>query len=131
MGSGQPGATSFMEDYTYHLGPGEPKILGAHMLEVCPSIAAGDTALRDPPLGIGNRSDPVRLVFDALPGKGFVVDSSTLATGSGSSRTRSRSCLLTRRSPSSQWRGPSGKPAPSLSTSTESWLMAAARTTPP
>ena len=49
MGAGQPGGTSFMEDYTYHLGPGEPKILGAHMLEVCPSIAAGRPALRDPP----------------------------------------------------------------------------------
>ena len=49
MGAGQPGGISFMEDYTYHLGPGEPKILGAHMLEVCPSIASWDTALRDPP----------------------------------------------------------------------------------
>ena len=73
MGAGQPGGTSFMEDYTYHLGPGEPKILGAHMLEVCPSIAAGTPRCEIHPLGIGNREDPVRLVFDALPGKGFVV----------------------------------------------------------
>ena len=45
------GGTSFMEDYTYHLGPGEPKILGAHMLEVCPTIAADTPTLRDPPAG--------------------------------------------------------------------------------
>ena len=49
IGAGSPGGTSFMEDYTYHLGPGTPKILGAHMLEVCPSIAAGPAADRDPP----------------------------------------------------------------------------------
>ncbi len=68
MGAGQPGGTSFMEDYTYHLGPGEPKVLGAHMLEVCPSIAAARPSCEIHPLGIGNRSDPVRLVFDAEPG---------------------------------------------------------------
>ena len=51
MGRDQPGGTSFMEDYTYHLAPGEEKILGAHMLEVCPTIAAGQPTLRDPPAG--------------------------------------------------------------------------------
>jgi L-arabinose isomerase len=66
MGAGLPGGTSFMEDYTYHLGPGEPKVLGAHMLEICPSIAAGKPSCEIHPLGIGNRSDPVRLVFDAM-----------------------------------------------------------------
>ena len=71
MGAGQPGGTSFMEDYTYHLGPGEPKVLGAHMLEVCPTIAADKPRCEIHPLGIGNRSDPVRLVFDALAGQGF------------------------------------------------------------
>src|SRR5207253_1981393 len=70
---GRPGGTSFMEDYTYHLGPGEPKILGAHMLEVCPSIAAGTPACEIHPLSIGHREDPVRLVFDAAPGAGFVA----------------------------------------------------------
>ena len=62
-----------MEDYTYHFGPGEPKVLGAHMLEVCPSIAAGTPSCEIHPLGIGDRADPVRLVFDARPGEGFVV----------------------------------------------------------
>jgi L-arabinose isomerase len=65
--------TSFMEDYTYHFGPGTPKILGAHMLEVCPTIAAGRPRAEIHPLGIGNREDPVRLVFDAAPGPAAVV----------------------------------------------------------
>ena len=62
-----------MEDYTYHLGPGEPKILGAHMLEVCPSISAERPSCEIHPLGIGDREDPVRLVFTAASGPGFVV----------------------------------------------------------
>ncbi|MST34074.1 L-arabinose isomerase [Acidimicrobiaceae bacterium USS-CC1] len=73
MGEGLPGGTSFMEDYTYHLGPGQPKILGAHMLEVCPSIAAGRPSCEIHPLSIGGRDDPVRLVFDAAPGPAIVV----------------------------------------------------------
>ena len=70
---GLPGGTSFMEDYTYHLVPGEEKILGAHMLEVCPSIAADRPRVEIHPLGIGGREDPVRLVFDGAPGPAFVV----------------------------------------------------------
>nr|WP_238161142.1 L-arabinose isomerase [Kribbella antibiotica] len=68
-----PGGTSFMEDYTYNLTPGAERILGAHMLEVCPSIAAGTPTAEIHPLGIGGREDPVRLVFDAAPGPGVVV----------------------------------------------------------
>jgi L-arabinose isomerase len=73
MGGNDSGGTSFMEDYTYHWGPGTPKILGAHMLEVCPSIAAGKPRVEIHPLGIGDREDPVRLVFDAEPGPAIVV----------------------------------------------------------
>ncbi len=72
-GAGTGLGTSFMEDYTYHFGPGTPKILGAHMLEVCPSIAAAQPSCEIHPLSIGNREDPVRLVFDAAPGRGLVV----------------------------------------------------------
>nr|WP_203731946.1 L-arabinose isomerase [Actinoplanes durhamensis] len=72
-GHGLPGGTSFMEDYTYHLGPGPQRILGAHMLEVCPSIAAQKPTLEIHPLGIGGREDPVRLKFSAAPGPGVVV----------------------------------------------------------
>jgi L-arabinose isomerase len=73
MGTNDSRGTSFMEDYTYHWGPGTPKILGAHMLEVCPSIASGRPRVEIHPLGIGNREDPVRLVFDAVPGPAVVV----------------------------------------------------------
>ena len=63
-----PGGTSFMEDYTYHLHPDGHLVLGAHMLEVCESIAAGRPSLEVHPLGIGGKEDPVRLVFDAPAG---------------------------------------------------------------
>jgi L-arabinose isomerase len=69
----RPGGTSFMEDYTYHLVPDEAKILGAHMLEVCPTIAADQPSCEIHPLSIGGREDPVRLVFDAAPGPAVVV----------------------------------------------------------
>jgi L-arabinose isomerase len=63
-----PGGTSFMEDYTYDLSPGGELVLGAHMLEICPSIAGNKPAVEIHPLGIGGKSDPVRLVFDAHEG---------------------------------------------------------------
>jgi L-arabinose isomerase len=66
--SGLPGGTSFMEDYTYHLAPKREKVLGAHMLEVCASIADGKPSLEVHPLGIGGKSDPARLVFGVAPG---------------------------------------------------------------
>ncbi len=65
---GQGGATSFMEDYTYHLDPERPLVLGAHMLEICPSIAATKPTVEVHPLGIGGKEDPARLVFDAKTG---------------------------------------------------------------
>jgi len=68
MGAGLPGGTSFMEDYTYHFDPSGMKVLGAHILEICESIAAGQPSLEIHPLGIGGKADPVRLVFDTPPG---------------------------------------------------------------
>jgi len=71
MTAGRPGGVSFIEDYTYHLVKGQERILGAHMLEVCPSIADGAASkpsLEVHPLDIGGKSDPARLVFDAKPG---------------------------------------------------------------
>lgn len=67
------GGTSFMEDYTYHFGPGTPKVLGAHMLEVCPSITSAKPRIEIHPLGIGGKEDPVRMVFTATPARGRVV----------------------------------------------------------
>jgi L-arabinose isomerase len=73
MATGLPGGTSFMEDYTYHLVPDRPQVLGAHMLEVCPSISAETPSCEIHPLSIGGRADPVRLVFTASPGPAVAV----------------------------------------------------------
>jgi L-arabinose isomerase len=71
MAAGLEGGTSFMEDYTYHLEPGNMKVLGAHMLEVCASIAEGQPSLEVHPLGIGGKADPARLVFNVPSGPGL------------------------------------------------------------
>ncbi len=71
MAIGLPGGTSFMEDYTYHLAPGSKQVLGAHMLEICPSIADGKPSLQVHPLGIGGKADPARLVFNTPAGPGL------------------------------------------------------------
>ena len=73
MAEGLPGGTSFMEDYTYHLGDPVPEVLGAHMLEVCPSLATGKPSCEIHPLSIGGKSDPVRLVFDAATGPAVIL----------------------------------------------------------
>lgn len=73
MGAGKTGGTAFMEDYTYHLEQGKEYSLGAHMLEVCPSVAADKPRIEVHPLGIGGREDPARLVFEGRPGDAIVV----------------------------------------------------------
>ncbi|WP_421743444.1 L-arabinose isomerase [Cellulomonas sp.] len=73
MGAGLPGGASLMEDYTYDLTPGSERILGAHMLEICPTLTTSKPTLEIHPLGIGGKEDPVRLVFNADPGVGVVV----------------------------------------------------------
>ncbi len=72
MAQGLPGGTSFMEDYTYDFS-GTPKVLGSHMLEICPTIAADKPSLEVHPLGIGGKADPVRLVFTAPSGPAIVA----------------------------------------------------------
>ena len=73
MTQGQKGGTAFMEDYTYHIGPENKYSLGAHMLEVCPSVAAGKPRIEVHHLGIGGKEDPARLVFEGHEGKAVVV----------------------------------------------------------
>ncbi len=68
MGTGLKGGCTFMEDYTYHLNPAGMKVLGAHMLEICPTIASGKSRLEVHPLGIGGKDDPARLVFNVSEG---------------------------------------------------------------
>jgi L-arabinose isomerase len=68
MSAGLKGGVSFMEDYTYHFSASGDKVLGAHMLEICESIAASKPRLEILPLSIGGKADPVRLIFDAHTG---------------------------------------------------------------
>ena len=68
MAEGLDGGTSFMEDYTYHFEPGNMMVLGAHMLEICPSIAVEQPSLEAHPLGIGGKADPARLIFNTAAG---------------------------------------------------------------
>jgi L-arabinose isomerase len=126
MGTGRPGGTTFMEDYTYHLGPGTPRILGAHMLEVCPSVADDRPRCEIHPLSIGGREDPVRLVFNAAPGPAVVVGLSDL--GDRFRLTANTVDVITPNEPLHRlpvaravW-----KPRPSLAESAESWLLAGA-----
>ena len=122
MTEGLPGGSSFMEDYTYHFGPGEPKVLGAHMLEVCPTITDQKPKCEIHPLGIGGKDDPVRLVFNATPSHGCVVGLMDLG---GRFRIISNDIEVVKPDrdlkklpvASAVW-----KPKPSLSTSAESWI---------
>ena len=124
MGAGEPGGTSFMEDYTYHLGPGTPKILGAHMLEVCPTIAGRTAARRDPPAGHRRPGGP---------GPAGVRRRARPATMLGICDMGDRFRLVlnevdvvrrTSRCPSCRSPGRSGSRSPSCRTSAESWLTA-------
>ncbi|MPV49720.1 MULTISPECIES: L-arabinose isomerase [unclassified Pseudactinotalea] len=126
MGHGLPGGASLMEDYTYELTPGREKILGAHMLEVCPSLTRGTPRLEIHPLGIGDREDPVRLVFDADNGPAVVV-----ALADMRDRFRLTANKVTIVGPDAElpklpvaravW-----EPEPSFATSAECWLTAGA-----
>ncbi|MFF6794111.1 L-arabinose isomerase [Streptomyces filamentosus] len=126
MAHGLPGGTSFMEDYTYDLTPGQELILGAHMLEVCPSITTARPSCEIHPLGIGGREDPVRLVFDADPGPAVVVGLADM--GDRFRLVANHIDVVAPPEPlpllpvaRAVWR-----PRPDLRTSTEAWLTAGA-----
>jgi L-arabinose isomerase len=124
VAEGLPGGTSFMEDYTYHLVPGEELILGAHMLEVCPSIAAAKPSLEIHPLGIGDREDPVRLVFDAAPGDAVILGTSDLGDRFRFVANEAEVVAPSEPLPNLPVARAVWRPAPDLHTSTESWLTA-------
>jgi len=126
MATGRAGGTSFMEDYTYHLVPGEEKILGAHMLEVCPSITTQQPSLEIHPLGIGAREDPVRLRFTADPGEGVVVGLSDMGDRFRLTLNEVDVVEPDEDLPRLPVACAVWKPRPSLSTSAEAWLMAGA-----
>jgi len=126
MGQGLPGGASLMEDYTYNLVPGEEKILGAHMLEICPSLTSSRPSLEIHPLGIGGREDPVRLVFDTDPGPAVVVALSDMRdrfrlTANAIDVVPPDEPLPNLPVARAVW-----KPRPDLATSAEAWLIAGA-----
>jgi len=126
MGAGLPGGASLMEDYTYNLVPGSELILGAHMLEVCPSLTTSRPSLEVHPLGIGGREDPVRLVFDTDPGPGVVVAMSDMRerfrlTANVVEVVRPLADLPKLPVARAVW-----KPEPDFATSAEAWLTAGA-----
>ncbi|MDG6105247.1 L-arabinose isomerase [Dactylosporangium aurantiacum] len=118
------GGTSFMEDYTYDLTPGSEVILGAHMLEVCPSIALDTPSCEIHPLGIGGREDPVRLVFDATPGPAVVLGLADLGERFRLVANEVDVVAPTAPLPKLPVARAVWKPRPDLSTSAESWLTA-------
>ncbi|MFI7467970.1 L-arabinose isomerase [Nonomuraea sp. NPDC049646] len=122
----RPGGTSFMEDYTYDLTPGNELILGAHMLEVCPSIAAGTPSCEIHPLSIGGREDPVRLVFDAAPGPGIVVGLADMGDRFRLVANEIDIVAPPQPLPKLPVARAVWSPRPNLRTSTESWLTAGA-----
>lgn len=126
MGAGLPGGASLMEDYTYDLTPGDERILGAHMLEVAPSLTTAKPTLEVHPLGIGGKDDPVRLVFTADPGPAVVVALSDMRD-----RFRLVANVVEVVEPSAPLpKLPVGravwKPAPDFTTSATAWLEAGA-----
>ena len=126
MGAGLPGGASLMEDYTYNLVPGDEKILGAHMLEICPSLTTSRPSLEIHPLGIGGREDPVRLVFNTDVGPGVVVAMSDLRdrfrlTANAVDIVPPDEDLPRLPVARAVW-----KPKPDFATSAEAWLMAGA-----
>jgi L-arabinose isomerase len=124
MSVGLPGGVSFMEDYTYDFGAASPAILGAHMLEICPTIAAARPTCEIHPLFVGEREDPVRLVFTGAAGPGVVVGMVDMGT-----RLRLVANEVDAIDPPADFpRLPVARalwvPRPDLTTSAESWLLA-------
>ena len=125
MGAGLPGGASLMEDYTYDLTQGNELILGAHMLEVAPSLTSSKPRLEIHPLGIGGKEDPVRLVFTADAGPAVVVAMSDMRE-----RFRLTANVVENVESPQLPNLPVGravwKPAPDFATSTHCWLTAGA-----
>ncbi|MFA7636964.1 MAG: L-arabinose isomerase [Monoglobales bacterium] len=124
MSKGLSGGTSFMEDYTYHLPKGNEMILGAHMLEVCPSIAKGKPNIEVHPLGIGGKEDPARLTFDGTEGDAICV---SLIDMGGRMRlivNDVKAVAPLKAMPKLPVAGVMWKPLPNLQTSAEGWILA-------
>ena len=126
MAEDLPGGTSFMEDYTYDLTAGAERVLGAHMLEVCPSIAADVPSLEVHPLSIGGREDPVRLRFTAAPGDAVILGISDMGARFRLVANAVRVVDPTAPLPRLPVACAVWEPQPSWSVAAEAWLLAGA-----
>ncbi|MDR0324453.1 MAG: L-arabinose isomerase, partial [Treponema sp.] len=124
MAAGLPGGVSFMEDYTYHFEPGKEASLGAHMLEICPSISSGKPRIEVHPLGIGGKADPARLVFDAAPGKAILVTLVDLGNRFRMIVNNVESIKIENPMPKLPVARVLWKPEPSLAGAGEAWILA-------
>ncbi len=118
------GGTAFMEDYTYHFEPGNEMIMGAHMLEVCPTIAQTKPEIQVHPLGIGGREDPARLVFKSKPGAAIVVSLVDMGTHIRMIVNDIECVEQPYDMPKLPVSGVLWKPMPDLKTSAEAWIYA-------
>lgn len=116
--------TSFMEDYTYHLQPGNELVLGAHMLEVCPTIAAAKPKIEVHPLSIGGKADPARMIFDGKPGRAINASIVDLGHRFRLLVNNVEAVAPTEQMPNLPVARVLWKPLPSLSASAEAWILA-------
>ncbi|MBP1969300.1 L-arabinose isomerase [Virgibacillus natechei] len=116
--------TSFMEDYTYHLEPGNEMILGSHMLEICPTITATKPKIVVNPLSMGDKADPARLVFDGRGGDAVVASLVELGGYYRLIVNEVEAEQATEETPNLPVAKVLWKPEPSLSEATESWIYA-------
>jgi L-arabinose isomerase len=123
MASGLPGGVSFMEDYTYHFEPGKEAALGAHMLEICPSIAGGKPRIEVHPLGIGGKADPARMVFDAAPGPAVLATLIDLGNRFRMIVNEVETIKIENAMPKLPVARALWKPYPNLSAAAEAWII--------
>jgi L-arabinose isomerase len=124
MAAGLSGGVSFMEDYTYHFEPGKEAALGAHMLEICPSIADGKPRIEVHPLAIGGREDPARMVFDAAPGAAVLATLVDLGSRFRMIVNEIETIKIENKMPKLPVARALWKPYPSLSGAAEAWILA-------
>jgi L-arabinose isomerase len=123
MAAGLSGGVSFMEDYTYHFEPGKEAALGAHMLEVCPTIAGAKPRIEVHPLGIGGKADPARMVFDAATGAAVLVTLVDLGNRMRMIVNEVESIKMEHPMPKLPVARVLWKPYPNLRDAAESWIL--------
>jgi L-arabinose isomerase len=124
MASGMKGGISFMEDYTYHFDPANPMVLGSHMLEICPTIAANQVNCEVHPLGIGGKEDPVRLVFNAAAGPALNVSLVDLGNRFRLIVNEVEAIEVTESFPKLPTARALWKPQPSMEVGLQAWILA-------